>query len=1136
MKFIKLEILNLASLDRPDGEVINFEDGALGNSNIFSIVGPTGSGKSTILDAICLALYNITPRYTRKKGERGLSIEIYGTKDDEEKNRLVPTDCRNILTRGKKNGYSKLTFLANNGITYRAECHLKFNRSRYDNPITLLYKINYINGQYVEEKVNWEELPQIIGLDFEQFIRTVLIAQGSFAKFLTASEDERYILLEKIIGSEHLYSAIADKITAHKDMANQAYTTIATEIDADKNYILSDEELLQLDKQITILENERNILTNAIKKNEEYQKWYADNDKLTHTIQKLQIDCTAANQSIEEAGNDIENLKLYDSMQEGIGLLKNIKDLNTRQNNTKSGIAKLEKEVDNKKSELKDENANLEKLNNERDAIKNQIAELKPRIEEARELKTAISFKENQYNSDLTNKTNIEKELSNARQELKTNKELIDKEEKNLQNAIKNADLTKSQIDNERNSLDSNHKAIESKLEIKQKLIVNQDINKMRNSHIHLSAVISELNIALSHIKFLASKRLEQENNIAKREAESKALAIISEQLKSLNIEKLEGEVLALTKVVNLMDCNDWRTQRDLLIEGKPCPLCGAEHHPYKADNNIYQKTFNETECELKTKSAELKKQRDEQTKLNADWAAANTNIKHISAAIENLKNEIDHISNDLELIANKHSDFPNNEDQLVAKISELQEIHRLLTDNIKRYDEINNEIGSLQKEKDKSTKAKESFENKAKEQTDILQNNIQNINDRLTQFKSQVPQLEKNYKEKNAKLNEAIIVCNNSSNELSKLREKFKSLLGGKDPNDVETTIDSQKETVDKKVEQKTSLINKLNNDITNIGGKLTVMSDELNNLNNSIEIGNDNLNKCIEQYNADTQRVKKISVADIELMLNDRDWIALRKRIQLLTENKVQSETRLIDVIKTHQEHIKSQPTESLDQLIELYHELKEKVKGDTELTSAKITRGRHHDAIKRIGSKIEELISAEEIKNDWTAIHKAIGNDGKVLRKIAQCYTLGFLVEHANNEIRKFNNRYELKQVKNSLGIRVIDHDRADDIREITSLSGGETFIVSLGLALGLSALSSRNISFENLFIDEGFGTLDPDTLAIVIDSLAMLQTSQRKKVGVISHTDTMSERITTQIRVIKNGNTGSSHIEIYPQQNE
>ena len=99
MEIIKLEILNLASLDKSDGEVINFKEGALGNSNIFCIVGPTGSGKSTLLDAICLALYNRAPRYPRKNGEKQ-SIKIYSDKNDAEKNRLAPTDCRNILTRG----------------------------------------------------------------------------------------------------------------------------------------------------------------------------------------------------------------------------------------------------------------------------------------------------------------------------------------------------------------------------------------------------------------------------------------------------------------------------------------------------------------------------------------------------------------------------------------------------------------------------------------------------------------------------------------------------------------------------------------------------------------------------------------------------------------------------------------------------------------------------------------------------------------------------------------------------------------------------------------------------------------------------------------------------------------------------
>ena len=146
MKLLKLEILNLASLDRQEGEVIDFESGALKECTIFSIVGPTGSGKSTILDAICLALYNRTPRYTKQKGDRKQNIEIYGEADDQEKNRLAPKDPRNILTHGKKRGYSKLTFLANNGTVYRAEWHVEFKTKKHGEAVTSLYTIDPVTG------------------------------------------------------------------------------------------------------------------------------------------------------------------------------------------------------------------------------------------------------------------------------------------------------------------------------------------------------------------------------------------------------------------------------------------------------------------------------------------------------------------------------------------------------------------------------------------------------------------------------------------------------------------------------------------------------------------------------------------------------------------------------------------------------------------------------------------------------------------------------------------------------------------------------------------------------------------------------------------------------------------------------
>ena len=142
-----------------------------------------------------------------------------------------------------------------------------------------------------------------------------------------------------------------------------------------------------------------------------------------------------------------------------------------------------------------------------------------------------------------------------------------------------------------------------------------------------------------------------------------------------------------------------------------------------------------------------------------------------------------------------------------------------------------------------------------------------------------------------------------------------------------------------------------------------------------------------------------------------------------------------------------------------------------------------------------------------------------------------TLHFLVRQANEQLRLLNRRYSLDQIPNSLGVRVIDHDRADEVRNISSLSGGETFLVSLALALGLSSLSSRNINMANLFVDEGFGTLDSNSLNMVIDALSGLQSMQGKKVGVISHTMEMKERIRTQIRVVKSGSSGRSSIEIH-----
>ena len=324
MKFLQLEILNLASLDKQGGEVINFEEGALGESTIFSIVGPTGSGKSTLLDAICLALYNRAPRYPRKKGDKNQSIEIFGAADASESNRLAPTDSRNILTRGKKEGYSKLTFLANNGSIYRAEWHVRFQRVRYENAKTALYKITRNGEEITEETADWNELPNIIGLDYDQFLRTVLIAQGSFANFLTAKENERYELLEKLIGCEETYTNIATEIKKAKDQATDAYNQMAASVEAVKQSLLNDEELAQLKEEIDRLEKAEKELDSQLQAISKDLQWFEENDKQIKQIAICQTDMEQAADAIKAMQAQILRLQLHDEVQPAVNQLQEV--------------------------------------------------------------------------------------------------------------------------------------------------------------------------------------------------------------------------------------------------------------------------------------------------------------------------------------------------------------------------------------------------------------------------------------------------------------------------------------------------------------------------------------------------------------------------------------------------------------------------------------------------------------------------------------------------------------------------------------------------------------------------------------------------------------------------------------------
>ena len=1127
MKFIKLEILNLASLDRAGGEVINFEEGVLGESTIFSIVGPTGSGKSTLLDAICLALYNRAPRYPRKKKDKD-KMEILGTPDEGEKNRLSPKDCRNILTRGKKEGYSKLTFLANNGNVYRAEWYVKFKTKNYDDAILSLYKLTSKKGQTVEEEADWNELPTIIGLDYDQFLRTVLIAQGSFANFLTASEDDRYQLLEKLIGNEEIYTNIATRISKKKEEATRAFDEINANFAAvDKDIIKDQNELDALTTRIAKLDEEDRSAKTELGKIAESLGWYATEENFEKNIPLYEGKLSEARNKFNEIKADTERLTLHDLTIEAVKLYDNAEKKQKEIEGNEAELVSLNKKVTQKKEEIEKENSNLVKLKEEANQI---LEQQKPHINKARTIKGELESANKTVEEKQTAKINAEGAFSKAKQAVNDNATAIRKGEAMLQDAKGALEKLKLDLQKKADELNEAAEKWKKAFEIEQKKIEGKDSDTLQKEKDVAEKKKTDLNEAIRIRKGIETDteiicNLEKKN----KELEERNKGI-EDDLKKFNTEPLSKELETLRNTYTLMTCENWREHRATLHDGEACPLCGSKQHPYEL-GEAFEPVAHELKELISSKGDLLKEQNDGKLRLSNEKSQNAGVLKANKTTIVNTQEALRNLEDEWTVIYAQHTDWPLDSDNLEKMKPSVEQDATDASKALKEYNKADKEVNRLRKAKEKAENDVNDFKAESDRQIKEAEKKQTDCKTALQTEMGKTANLKEQQSEKEKNLSDAANALSKANEELEAKQQAIKKEIGDNDPDALEQSLTTAKDKADQAVTDKTKTISNLNADLKELNGKIEstnqTKADNISKRDTSVNA----LTEWLTSYNADESHQQKLAVEDIAILAEAKDnWEDIRTCQKKLIDALTSAETTLKNETKAHTEHQQNKPLSTKEELVTRKTELESR--SNTELVEAKARMQRHEEAKQQMGTMFEKKQEVETFMKEWKEISDSVGSDGKTLRKVAQCYTLHFLIAHANVEIRKFNSRYELQQVKNSLGIRVIDHDRADDIRDTTSLSGGETFIVSLGLALGLSALSSRNISFENLFIDEGFGTLDPDTLATVIDSLAMLQTSQGKKVGVISHTDTMSERITTQIRIIKNGNSGSSHIEIYP----
>ncbi|RQO47651.1 AAA family ATPase [Pseudomonas sp. KBW05] len=265
--------------------------------------------------------------------------------------------------------------------------------------------------------------------------------------------------------------------------------------------------------------------------------------------------------------------------------------------------------------------------------------------------------------------------------------------------------------------------------------------------------------------------------------------------------------------------------------------------------------------------------------------------------------------------------------------------------------------------------------------------------------------------------------------------------------------------------------------------------------------------------------------------LAFDDAQVSALRQQLQhsekAVEQAKVllqEREQRLADHQALHNGNLDAEQLDSA--LAELNQQVTDAEKHLAELRARQSEDQRRQDANHAFAAQIAK---AYEEWQRWARLNALIGSaTGDTFRKIAQAYNLDLLVHHANVQLRQLVRRYRLKRGGSMLGLLVQDTEMGDELRSVHSLSGGETFLVSLALALGLASMASSTLKIESLFIDEGFGSLDPESLQLAMDALDGLQ-AQGRKVAVISHVQEMHERIPVQIQVKRQGN-GLSTLEV------
>lgn len=1022
----------------PSQETIDFSE--LKNNKLFLISGPTGSGKTTIFDAMSYALYGEANGEYRTTDDLrsqfagpdtltwvSLEFSVKGTdyKILREPSQLREKKVGDGLTT--HNAYAEL-------IIYNHE------------PAQVITGIQDVTTKITE----------IIGLDAEQFKQIMMIPQGEFRKLLVSDSQEREKILQKLFDTR-IYKTFQEALKSQerelknawdalKVSQNEAVNRINNESSNDKiNEILSRESI----------DIEELILNLKAFNQSDQEKINKINDSIKELDNELEL-------LIEKKTKGVELNKRIEAFQQVKKDLEEIEKRKSKIDTLKNELNQIEKSKDIKP--YKDAHTKIKnEINKKNSVLEVNKQKLEALIETFEETKKAYEF--HQSDEEKKKREKIKEQLTDYKRFLEKIKILKSIEEDII---TSQRNLKKKQRINEEN--------ITQVDQVKDKITKNQERIESLDNLLDLNAINEKLQV-LSTKKILLDQMIGLESEINELQVKKTSL---KKQLNNQEILMRKKEK-AYKKGKLLFHKNQAAILAKELQESDPCPVCGSLEHPNKAE--FIEDVITSEQLEHLEQAYSEEKIKYEAIKK--DWLEIPERIDLVSKKFDNLKEELKSQDNSIDL-ENIHEVLKTTHELITVFSEKKEQAHN----NKKEISVLKDEILALKSELEEKLQMKNTFENDIKtiehglatliSKRDTIKDDIPNGLHSEKKIKSAIDEIEKEIQEKNQMYNKYVSKYNEEKVEIEKLKSVIEVTT-----NDLKE-LKNEEEISDVKFKNELSANNMTESTFSDYVSKI----DEIDLYKKEIKTFELEKNKLENEYNRLNELIGTTESVNIDLIQKELDTLGVKKNELLLERERYTSR------LNTNRRELSAiiELKEKLSSIEEEYLVL-----GD--LADVANGKNEHRMTFERyiLAAFLEDIIYAANIR-----LNKMTSGRYEMFRTDKK--------ERANKQ--------------SGLEIEVFDNYTGKK-RHVKTLSGGESFMASLAMALGLSDIVQSyagNVRLDTMFVDEGFGTLDPDALDAAINCLIDLQDSGRL-VGLISHVPELKERIEARLEVFTT-NIGST----------